>query len=102
MLATQFSEGAKEKLMKYAFPGNVRELKAVIELACVMRTGDEISAEDISFFKATRSLDVGRVEKTLQDYTHDIVELFLKRYNNNVVMVADKLNIGKRNIYNMI
>ncbi len=40
---------AKEKLITYPYPGNVRELKSIIELAAVMGTGDEIKPEDISF-----------------------------------------------------
>ena len=31
-----FTSEAKEKLAKYHYPGNIRELKAVVELACVM------------------------------------------------------------------
>ncbi len=38
----KISEPAKNTLMNYKFPGNVRELKAVIELACIMANGDVI------------------------------------------------------------
>lgn len=54
------------------------------------------------FFHVAKSLDFGVMEKTLQEYTHDIIELFLKKYNNNVLLVAEKLDIGKSTIYNMI
>ena len=43
------SAGAKEKLMQYGYPGNVRELKAVIDLAAVMSDGVEITDADINF-----------------------------------------------------
>ena len=36
------SKGAKDKLLKYHFPGNVRELKAVMDLAVVMCENNEI------------------------------------------------------------
>src|SRR6185436_13046327 len=38
---------AQEKLLSYSFPGNIRELKAMVELAVVLSDGDEISAADI-------------------------------------------------------
>lgn len=41
------SESAKQKLLSYSFPGNVRELNNIIERAAVMTTTNEISAEDL-------------------------------------------------------
>jgi len=97
------SNEAKNKLMKYNFPGNVRELKAVIDLACVMCDGKEIQADDITF----HSLKAGDgaftlTEKPLREYTADIITFFLKKYNNDVLEVARKLDIGKSTIYNML
>jgi len=94
---------AKNKLMKYNFPGNVRELKAVIDLACVMCDGKEIQADDITFhsLKAGDG-DFTLTEKSLREYTADIITFFLKKYNNDVLEVARKLDIGKSTIYNML
>jgi transcriptional regulator with PAS, ATPase and Fis domain len=41
-------------------------------------------------------------EKSLKEYNIDIITFFLKRYDYNVVQVANKLGIGKSTIYNMI
>ncbi len=97
------SNEAKNKLMKYNFPGNVRELKAVIDLACVMCDGKEIQADDITFhsLKAGDG-DFTLTEKSLREYTADIITFFLKKYNNDVLEVARKLDIGKSTIYNML
>ena len=93
---------AKEKLMKYAFPGNVRELKALMDLAAVMCDGQQVKAEDI-YFATASSTEVGvGGDKTMKEYTIDIIKHFLKKYDNNVVKVADKLDIGKSTIYKMI
>ncbi|MBK8465588.1 MAG: sigma-54-dependent Fis family transcriptional regulator [Chloracidobacterium sp.] len=35
------------KLQRYHFPGNVRELRNLIERACILATGKEITAEDL-------------------------------------------------------
>ncbi|MCW3092541.1 MAG: response regulator [Ferruginibacter sp.] len=93
---------AKDKLMRYYYPGNVRELKAVIELAAVMSNGQEIVAEDISFTSAREDESFIKQEKTLRQYTCDIIKYFLKKYDDDVMVVADKLDIGKSTIYKMI
>jgi len=43
------SKDAKDKLLKYHFPGNVRELKAVMDLAVVMCENNEITSADMTF-----------------------------------------------------
>ncbi len=93
---------AKEKLLKYNYPGNVRELKSLIELACVMCNGSEIASEDITFNIGIDDIPYSPIDKTLKEYNLEIIGHFLKKYNNNVVQVATKLDIGKSTIYNMI
>lgn len=98
----QLSEGAKEKLMRYNFPGNVRELKAMVDLACVISDGHIIEPSDITYPSVGISQELTAVEKTMEEYNWDIITTFLKKYNNNVMTVAKKLGIGKSTIYNLI
>lgn len=93
---------AQNKMLKYPWPGNIRELKAVIELACVMTDTNFIDDEHITF-NSTGSIDtLLQSEMPLRDYTNRIVKFFLDKYNNDVVTVAKKLNIGKSTIYRML
>lgn len=100
--ALQLSDAAKAKLRKYAWPGNVRELKAVIDLACVMADSSEIKAEDLTFYEIGENKAYSSEEKTLKAFEVEIITHFLKKYEDNVVLVADKLDIGKSKIYNML
>lgn len=93
---------AKEKLIKYNFPGNVRELKAMMDLACAMCDGHTITADDIKFSNTKGKLFAMNEEKTMEEYYIDIVQSFLKKYDNNVLKVAAKLKIGKSTVYKMI
>ncbi len=102
MPAMNISSDAKDKLMRYNYPGNVRELKAVIDLAAVMSNNAEIAAEDVRFNSVASSDMMLTEEKTLREYTVDIIQSFLRKYDNNVVQVADKLDVGKSTIYKMI
>ena len=96
------SPEAQKKLMKYPFPGNVRELKAVMELAAVMANNNQIEADSISFNSATSMSDMMLEETTLREYTNRIIKHFLDKYDNNVMLVAKKLDIGKSTIYRML
>jgi two-component system, NtrC family, response regulator AtoC len=95
------SKEAQEKLLKYPFPGNVRELKAIIELSSVMANSDTIHAEDINFQRSSAMNDMMMEELTLEEYDKRIINSFLKKYDDNILLVAKKLNIGKSTIYRM-
>ena len=93
---------AKQKLLKYPFPGNVRELKAIIELALVMADGSQIEPDDITFSALNEVPEVMMDEEmTLDDYNQKIIQSYLKKYDNNIVKVASKLGIGKSTLYRM-
>jgi DNA-binding NtrC family response regulator len=98
----ELTKSAKEKLLKYPWPGNVRELKAVIELAVVMTNSNEISENEISFNPIDSKSNILLQEMTMEQYQKEIINSYLKKYNNNVVLVAQKLNMGKSTIYNML
>ncbi|ELR70820.1 Response regulator of zinc sigma-54-dependent two-component system [Fulvivirga imtechensis AK7] len=95
----KLSAGAQEKLLSYPFPGNVRELKSIIELSAVMANDNEIMADDISFNSVSKETNFLFEEMTLRDYTFKIIRYYLDKYDNNVLQVADKLDIGKSTIY---
>ncbi|MCE3229284.1 MAG: putative two component, sigma54 specific, transcriptional regulator [Bacteroidetes bacterium] len=96
------TEEAKNKLLNYHYPGNIRELKSVIEFALVIGSNKEIIGEDISFISDELSPEIVTEEMSLREYELKIVSSFLKKYNNDVKMVAEKLNIGQATVYRMI
>lgn len=96
------NEAARSKIQMYAWPGNVRELKAVIDLACVMADGKEIGTEDLTFYALAENQPFSADEKSLKKYEVEIITYYLKKYNENVALVAEKLEIGKSKIYNML
>ena len=98
----EISAKAQEKLLKYPFPGNVRELKAVMELSCVLTNSGVIAEDHITFNSTNAKSDFLLEEDTLQGYVKKIVKYYLQKYNNNVMVVAKKLDIGKSTIYRML
>lgn len=99
MTRRTISKVAREKLLKYNYPGNVRELKSVIDLAAVMANSEEITADDISFMSVKNEERILYEELTMKEYTERIMEHFLNKYDNNVIRAAEALDIGKSTIY---
>lgn len=103
MPVKKLSPGASARLLSYPFPGNVRELKSVIELAVTLADEDEIAAEHILTGKAGELTDdFFAQEISLREYDLRIVRKFLDRYQNNIKLVAEKLDIGVATIYRML
>ena len=95
----KIGDDAQKKLLGYSFPGNVRELKAIIELAAVLSDGSELKAEDITFNSQIHADNFMQKEMTLEQYTYHIIRNYLKKYDDNVLEVARRLDIGKSSIY---
>ena len=95
----ELSSEAKEKLMLYHYPGNVRELKSIIELGAVMCSDNVITAENVAFKSVRQEESIVYDNLTLKDYESRIINHYLNIHNGNVLKVAEVLDIGKSTIY---
>jgi DNA-binding NtrC family response regulator len=100
--AKTLSKSAVDKLLSYSFPGNIRELKSVMELAITLADNDEITHEHIVLENEALMPDITEQEMTLQEYNLRILKKYLEKYNNNTSVVAEKLGIGVATVYRMI
>ena len=92
---------ARTRLMNHSFPGNVRELKAVVELATVLADGEQIQAADLPLRPGRASVGPAS-QLSLRDQTTAIVQNCLDELGGDVLAVAARLRIGKSTIYRMI
>ena len=102
MEAKTLSNEAKQALLSYNYPGNIRELKAVMELSCVMASRDVIKPTHLNMNVEENIQNLLATEKTLEEYNREIILYFLNKYNQNVRLVASKMGIGKSTIYRML
>uniref|UniRef100_UPI003216EFB5 sigma-54-dependent transcriptional regulator n=1 Tax=uncultured Draconibacterium sp. TaxID=1573823 RepID=UPI003216EFB5 len=96
------STQAVSKLRAYSFPGNIRELRSIIELAVTLTDSDEISGDNIILGNDDLLPEVMSTEVTLREYNLRIVNKYLEKYDNNIKLVAEKLDIGVATIYRML
>ena len=106
-----FSEEAHKRLLGHHFPGNVRELKAVVELAVVLADGPQIEASDIPFRTApaaraaeaaTPASHTTLVYPSLREQTLAIMQDSLTALNGDVVAAANRLRVGRSTLYRLI
>ncbi|NJK95832.1 MAG: sigma-54-dependent Fis family transcriptional regulator [Bacteroidales bacterium] len=102
MQQKSLSTKALNKLLGYTYPGNIRELKSLMELAVTLADEDEITDENIILNNAATIPDIQNGNMTLREYEMRIVQSYLQKYNNNTKLVAEKLDIGIATIYRML
>ncbi len=98
----KLSAEASKKLLQYHFPGNVRELKAIIELAIIMAENGTIKENHIIFSQNNNMDLLNSKEKTLEQYDQQIIRHFMEKYNNKAILVAEKLGVSKSTIYRLL
>jgi len=89
------SSEAMNKLLRYDFPGNVRELENLIKRAIVTSKGSEIKANDIVLGKA------GSVRKR-KKVTPELAEKTLQKYRANKSRAARELGISRQSLYKIL
>jgi len=93
---------SQKKLMNYPFPGNVRELKSVIELAVTISENDVIEPADLVVDRGDPLSDIANDNLTLREYQLKIIKATLKKNNDDIKIAADKLDIGISTIYRIL
>jgi len=96
------SPEAEDKLLHYHYPGNLRELKSTIDTACAMCADNMIKPDNIVFHEVSKYTQFSNRDKTLREFTAEIISDYLKKYDQDVLLVAKKLDIGKSTIYNIM
>ena len=105
-----FDAEARKRLLAYAYPGNVRELRAVVELAAVLAEGTHIKASDLpSLQGVVASREPSPVASahlesslSLREQTLAIMQNALHTTQGDVVAAASRLRIGRSTLYRLL
>lgn len=93
------SADANSRLLAYQWPGNVRQLRNVIDSAIVMAEGDTIEPNDLGI----RDAGNGELETLRIDHWEQkLIRAALKRTKNSVPKAAELLGISRATLYRKI
>jgi DNA-binding NtrC family response regulator len=99
-IGIKLSTPALEKLANHSWPGNVRELQHAIEKAVILSDSAMLKPSDFIFNSTPGRLLHG--DMTLEEMEKKMIADSLKRYSNNLSIVAAKLGITRQTLYNKI
>ena len=107
--AKKVSAEAMQALRSYDWPGNIREVKNIVERLMIMCSSDVVGVEDLPaqvFSDVGRqrlSLEGGMKLKELRERVErDYIEATLKRNGGNISQTAKELDVDRTNLHKKI
>lgn len=106
------SQSVMQALLQHDWPGNIRELKNVVERLVVFSEAGEIKLEDLPFkvdgLEQTQTEYVAKnsgsdhrsLSERLQEFEEEIIVRELKKENGNKLICAKNLQITRATLYN--
>lgn len=97
--ALHWSGAALDHLSSYTFPGNVRELKGLVERAVLLCEGDELLAEHFSLRQHAVPEDSSlNLRERLEQIERSLLLDCLRKNNGNQALTARELGLPRRTL----
>ncbi len=95
----RLSDQARSRMLSFSWPGNVRQLRNVIDSAVVMAETDQISADDLGI-RDHPGGELGSLK--IDDWERKLIKEALARTAKNVPQAAELLGISRATLYRKI
>ncbi len=96
----EFDKTATDKLLRYTFPGNVRELQYTIERAIIMAEGTALQAKDLIFSPLEAPSDsLLETELNLSILEKNTIMHVIEKNNGNISKAAKELGLTRAALY---
>lgn len=97
------SHEALQRLCKYKFPGNVRELQHIIERAVIMSDSDKLGSSDFAFSLKSKTpssqQEISLDNFNLEDLEKAVIRKVIKQHNGNITQAARELGLTRASLY---
>jgi Nif-specific regulatory protein len=99
-----FSASARKELLNHQWPGNIRELRNMMERLAYLTDGQKIDANDLDFVNAPSNhenvvpMDLPLTEATKQ-FQVDYIARHIDRSRGNMTNAASKMGLHRSNLY---
>jgi len=99
--ADEISQKAKEKLIAYNWPGNIRELKHTIEKAVILSSDEILNEDDFQLVTQTQN-DTGKSSLRLSDIEKKTIKKVMQISRGNMSEAAKILDISRTTLYSKL
>jgi DNA-binding NtrC family response regulator len=96
------SEEAQAILSSYPWPGNIRELKAVVAKCALLSDSDKIQPDDLPAHMKARHYESAHKSKSLEDMEKEHIINVLAETEGNQTKAAQVLGINRKTLYKKI
>ena len=90
---------AYDKLLRYLWPGNIRELQNTIEKAVILSETNTIKPEDL-YLKPPAGNISPESFPTLEEMEEKLISIAIEKNNGNLTAAAEQLGITRQTLYN--
>ncbi len=96
----KLSTSSKSKLLDYAWPGNIRELRHAVERAVILSEGNSLQPEDFMFLKSNDAEKTASLENyNLEELEQWAIKRTLTKHKGNISKAALELGITRAALY---
>jgi len=96
----KFCEAAKNKLLEYNWPGNIRELRHAVERAVILSEENSLQPEDFMFLKPNEADQTTAIENyNLEELEQWAIKRTLTKNKGNISKAALELGITRAALY---
>jgi transcriptional regulator with GAF, ATPase, and Fis domain len=102
---SQLTAAARKRLLEHPWPGNIRELRNLMERLAYLSSEDRIEAEDLAFILSPRGPTAlsADLSQSLTDATNRFQVEYIRRQieqsENNMSLAATRLGLHRSNLY---
>jgi len=97
----KINQQANDKLLKYAWPGNIRELQHTIEKAVILSETSILKPDDLNL-RQSNYVSTNNPFTTLEEMEKQMIQQALEKNNGNFTAAADQLGITRQTLYNRL
>ncbi len=97
----KITQQAHEKMLKYSWPGNIRELQNTIEKAVILCETNILKPDDI-YLRTTNIHSISNSVITLEEMELMMMQEALDRNGGNYTAAAEQLGITRQTMYNRL
>ena len=100
----EFSEEAVSALKEYWWPGNIRELRNMVERLMLLNTGDEVGMETVRLVLGQTDISAkirasGTLAEQVEDFEREVILLELKQSGFHMTNAAKRLGLERSHLY---
>ena len=94
------AQGAVEKLERYSWPGNIRELQHTLERSVILCDGSELRSTDLFLKTHQTHISEGALDTyNLEEIEKNIIQKALTKFEGNISKVAKELGLTRASLY---